>query len=456
MKKVFNRAIVAVILSLVLLGGVCFFLIEYFTSGNDWASFNANGHIYSNGTLNTGNVYDRNGETLVLTDGSERTYNASSLIRRATLHAIGDSDGNISTGVFSTCVDRLIGFDYLNGIYSFNHSGNDLYLTLDAQVCAAALEALGNYKGTVGIYNYKTGEIICMVSTPTFDIADPPDTDEVSSAGYDGVYLNRFISGLYTPGSIFKVVTAQAALDTVDGILDMTFTCDGSTEIGGETINCSGVHGTVDLKAALANSCNCAFAQIAQLVGEDTLREYAENAGLCNEYTFSGMTTAAGSFDLSGIADSSLAWSGIGQYKDLINPCAFMMYMGAIANDGVMISPNIVLKTTNDFGIVRNEGGGELGRVISKPTCALLQEMLKNNVTSVYGSGSFPGLDIYAKSGTAEIDGMKPHSLFAGFIKDEDCPYAFIVIAENSGSGRQVAGVIANNVLQKAVALKSQ
>lgn len=77
--------------------------------------------------------------------------------------------------------------------------------------------------------------------------------------------------------------------------------------------------------------------------------------------------------------------------------------------------------------------------------------MMKNNVTVSYGDGNFPGLDIYAKSGTAEVYGREPNAWFTGFIKNKNAPYAFIVCVENGGYGSSVAGPIANQVLQAAV-----
>ena len=77
--------------------------------------------------------------------------------------------------------------------------------------------------------------------------------------------------------------------------------------------------------------------------------------------------------------------------------------------------------------------------------------MMKNNVVSNYGESNFPGLDIYAKSGTAEVYGKEPNAWFTGFIKNEDAPYAFIVCIENGGYGSSVAGPVANSVLQSIV-----
>lgn len=124
-----------------------------------------------------------------------------------------------------------------------------------------ALAALDGRKGTVGVYNYKTGEILCAVSSPTYDPDDVPDV-EGNPETYEGVYVNRFLHATYTPGSVFKLVTAAAALDEIPDIGSRTFTCEGSAVIGGETIQCNGVHGTLNFEEALAHSCNVVFGEI--------------------------------------------------------------------------------------------------------------------------------------------------------------------------------------------------
>lgn len=294
-----------------------------------------------------------------------------------------------------------------------------------------------------------------MISAPTFDIADPPELPEAPDDAWDGVYINRFVSSSYPPGSIFKLITAQAAIDEIPDIHSRTFTCEGSIELPGGEIRCSGVHGEIGFDEALAYSCNVAFAEIAVELGGPTLTHYAEKAGVTDSFTFSRMTTAKGNFDVADTTDSELAWAGIGQYTDLVNPCGFMIYMGAVANDGVAVYPSLVEKTTNAIGLSFPLGDPQNAtRLMSSATARELKRMMRNNVESYYGQENFPNLQICAKSGTAELSGgSEPHSVFTGFLDDSEHPYAFIVIAENAGAGRGVAGSVANAVLQKAVML---
>ena len=144
------------------------------------------------------------------------------------------------------------------------------------------------HAGTVAVYNYKTGEILCMVSAPSYDPLNVPKNLEENDR-YKGAYLNRFLSSAFVPGSVFKTVTLTAALENLPDAETRTWNCTGSVQIGDETITCSGVHGEQTLKEAFAHSCNAAFAQIAEELGADTLRRYTEKAGLTSAYSVDGL-----------------------------------------------------------------------------------------------------------------------------------------------------------------------
>ena len=130
-----------------------------------------------------------------------------------------------------------------------------------------------------------------------------------------------------------------------------------------------------------------------------------------------------------------------------------MMYMGAIANDGRAVQPKILHSVKFSNGIPASfPWKSWTKRMIEEDTAMILQNMMRNNVEDNYGSDNYPDLNICAKSGTAEVgDDKRPNAWFAGFLKDEDHPYAFIVLVENGGFGSQVAGSVANDVLQEIV-----
>ena len=123
------------------------------------------------------------------------------------------------------------------------------------------------------VYNYKTGEVLCDVSAPSFDPADPPEITEENESEYDGVYLDNVVSSTFTPGSVFKIITAAAAIENIPDIDNQSFTCEGTLDVEGNPITCEYAHGTQSFKEAFDNSCNCAFAQIATQVGDEKMYE---------------------------------------------------------------------------------------------------------------------------------------------------------------------------------------
>ena len=449
MKKIEKRALLCLILAGALLLGSAVFVFRFVVNGGSWASYLP---VFS-GQPAAGRVLDRDGDVLTWVDESgRRQWYDSATVRTATLHAVGDAEGRIGTGALVAFADRLSGYNLLTGSYSPLGRGNDLYLTLDARYNYIAYQALNGRKGTVGVYNYKTGEILCMVSAPAFDPANPPDIQD-GDARYEGVYLNRFLSGTFPPGSVYKTVTLAAAIEHIDDLYTRTWTCTGSTAVGDGVVTCPHAHGEQDIYAALANSCNGVFALLAAELGEDTLERYTEQAGLTSSYSVNGLGTAAGSFDLDGLTANELGWAGVGQYNDMVNPCALMVYMGAVANGGRATVPELILKTENALGLPSLPSlTRRTGTLIASDTAGALADMMGRNVTDQYGSSRFPNMDICAKSGTAEVGGgQSPHAWFVGFLRNEDAPYAFVVLVENGGSGADVAGSVAAQVLDAVV-----
>ena len=452
MKKIERRAVVCIALALALALGMGVFLFRYMTSGAKWASSAFNRHLYdSSGQLAVGSILDRDGDVLTTAKDGKRTYYENETVRKATLHAVGDLQGSIGTGALNAFADQLTGYNLLSGAYGAKN-GKEMYLTLDARYNYEAYQALNGKKGTVAVYNYKTGEILCMVSAPSYDPLHVP-ADIETNERYEGAYLNRFLSSTFTPGSVYKTVTLAAALEELPDVKERTWNCEGSLRIGEETIVCSGVHGEQDLASAFANSCNVAFAAIAEEVGAEALERQTEKAGLTDSYSINTLPTAKGTFAYEGIEAGQLGWAGVGQYKNQVNPCALMVYMGAIANGGKAAQPYLIEKTVGALGIPSlPHMTKKTAALVEKDTAQAITEMMACNVEKTYGTSRFPNMDICAKSGTAEVgEGKAPHAWFAGFLRNEEAPYAFVVLVENGGGGNAVAGTVAGRVLDVMV-----
>ncbi|MBR4078187.1 MAG: penicillin-binding protein [Oscillospiraceae bacterium] len=430
MRKVQNRAASVMLIAILCIAGLFVYISRYVTDGGDWVGFASNLGLYAEST-GGGRVYDRNG--VLLADAKGRDYSDDYTTRLANYHLLGDYEGRTGSGVLTWLGDDLLGFDLVNGSYQL--STPVLQLTIDSELNKAAYAALAGRAGSVQIVNYKTGEMLCQVSAPVIDPDNPANVP-------DGAYINRAIAATFTPGSVYKIITMVAALNEVDDIYTRRFTCTGSVDIQGIPVNCTGKHGTQDIKHAFANSCNCAFAEIAQLVGSENMTKYSEKLGLTKSHKLSGIPTWAGNYETFPDGSVELSWSAIGQATNLTCPYSMLRVVAAIANEGTLCEPTLIPydkkpKTTN---------------LIDENVAWDLKEFMKYNVELTYGKGSFPGLNIGAKTGTAEVGDGTDHAWFVGFLDDAEHPYAFVVQVERGGGGLSVAGSIANKVLQAAVA----
>ena len=449
MNRVTKRTWIMGLFLLILVGGMVFFLMEYVTSAREWVAFSGSPHLYNGGNIGCGTITDRSGEVLMdITE--ERTYSSDATTRQSTLHWLGDRNGYINASAVSNYAAELSGFDLINGIYDADGTGGEATLTISAQVQNAAYKAMSGRKGTVAVYNYKTGEILCAVTTPTYDPDNVPDIAADTSGKYEGVYLNRFTQSTYIPGSMFKGVTTAAALECGSEVLDTQFTCTGKIEYGTETVTCGVVHVRQTLTQALTNSCNCAYAEIAELVGRKNMQKYVARFGITDSITFDGVTTAKGSYDISAAAPVSFAWSCIGQYTDLINPCSYMTFMGAIAGGGSAAQPYVVKQVQSGDKITYEARTTKTEQIMSENTAKILQDLMRNNVQNSYGAWNFPGMSVCAKSGTSQLGGDEiSNAMFSGFVTDEAYPLAFIVVVENGGYGSTACVPILSKVLSE-------
>ena len=430
MKRIKQRARAALLLTILVAAGLAVFLVRLVKNGRAWATYRANESVYTNGVLDCGALTDRNGVILAQAGDGAYRYADDETLRLASLHAVGDYAGYIGTGALTAYADLLTDYSLLNGTTG---GGETVALSLDAQLQTAAWQALAGRSGAVLVMNYETGELLCMVSSPSYD------PNGAADESVDGIYLNRCLNALYTPGSIFKLVTLTAAVENLPDLREQTFTCEQSLSVGGDTVNCTGWHGNQTIEQALANSCNCAFAELSLELGPEALAAAAKKLGVSGTLTLDGrIETASGRFDAAEAGTSNEAWSGIGQYNDLVTPYAMLRLCAAIANGGAVCEPTLLL-------------GGANGttRLMAEETAGTVGDMMNYNVVYAYGRDRFPGLDLCAKTGTAELGDGTTHAWFVGYLQS-GAPLAFAVVLERGGGGLLQAGPVANAVLQKA------
>ena len=456
MHRVTKRTWVIHVFLLILLTGMVFFLWEYTAKSQQWVASAGSPHLYNNSNIGCGTITDRSG-TVLLDISTSRSYAEDPLTRQSTLHWLGDRKGFINAAAVSGYADEMAGYDRINGVYAASGEAGHAQLTLSAWAQNTALEALGDRKGTVAVYNYKTGEILCAVTSPTFDPDNVPDIAADDSGAYDGVYLNRFVQSAYVPGSIFKIVTLAAALENISDIKEQSFLCRGKIEYGTEAVTCETAHGNQSLSRAFANSCNCAFAQIAEQLGKTNMVNAVKKYELTQPLSFDGITTAAGNYNVEETAMVTFAWSCIGQHSDLVNPARFMTYMGAIANGGSAAEPYIMARVENGEERTYEAATYKTGRLMSAEVADTVKDYMRKNTEQVYGDWNFPGLKVCAKSGTSQLGGgQKSNAMFAGFVDSEDYPLAFMVVVENGGYGSHTCVPVLSKVLGVCKAVMDQ
>ncbi len=408
-------------------------------------------------TVKAGDLRDRTGRTLLsIDDEGNRVYVDDRGMRTSIAHIVGDSYG-MTYGAQTMFAKYLFGFDkdtitrIVDLVSGEERRGSDVALTIDARLCERALDVMDGSRGAIVVMNYKTGEILASVSSPTFD---PTKMEEFLEGGGESELVNRAFSGLYPPGSTFKLVTAAALID--NGLEDFTTVCHGSTEIGGKTIKCTGEHEEEDLEDAIRHSCNVYFAEAAQQLGAQKLLAEANKFLFNNDMLFNDVVMGESVYE-STEDKNNLSWSSIGQYHDLITPLHACMIAGAIANDGVMMEPKLLYTVSNSLKTTYSVKGTTVTTALSSATAEKLQEMMIAAVKD--GTGRKAALDNYVvggKTGTAEIaaeDGNAEHAWFVGFVDDGAHPLSIAVILEKAGSGGSNAAPAARKVLAKAIEL---
>ncbi|WP_407721117.1 penicillin-binding transpeptidase domain-containing protein [Ruminococcus sp. JE7B6] len=450
MKRILKRSTLILVFTLLFIGGASFFCVELVFNADDWANQPYNAHISGNGGLEqAGAVYDRNGVALAKTQGTDRVYNENYSVRVGLLHTVGDNSLNISTAVQSKYRSQLTGYSLIWGLNMPQslRTSHDITLTVDANASAAAYDALSAYgkQGACVVYDYKTGEVISSVSTYSYDPEAPPEINEDNEHEYEGVYLDHVLSSSYTPGSIFKLVTAAAAIENIPDLFERTWYCEGHEDIGGAEVRCvdGEAHGTLDFYGALEHSCNIVFAELAVELGPEKMTAAAEKMGINLSYEIDDVSTAKGHYDVSKATTNELAWSGVGQYNDEVNPMQMAILCGAIANGGNSVNPTYI-----------KSGTGDLLKMIGLNDTKS-RELLKSSTASTLSrsmpSYTFGSLSVRAKTGTAEVgDEKSPNAWMVGFSTDEDCPLAFACVVEDAGFGSQYARPVAETAMQSA------
>ncbi|HIU15754.1 MAG TPA: penicillin-binding protein 2 [Candidatus Ventricola intestinavium] len=451
-------------LTLFLLTAAYFCYSVYFYGGR-WVANPYNPRISSQKqNVIMGSVTDRDGTVLAYTDETgSRRYNSNEQTRLAVSQVVGDSGGNVSTGVDTFHAQYLLGFKasilerLADAFTDTPQRGDDVQLTISERLSRYISEQFpAGKRGAVVVLDYSTHEILAMVSMPQFDPEDLSSALEDEAAG---ALINRAIQGLYPPGSTFKIVTMASALSNLPDLDDFAFDCTGYYPVGNYSVTEASAHGVQTLSDAFIHSCNTAFAALSQDLGYALLGETAEQMGFNENFLFSDLIMYNSSYPIDDLSAEDLAWSSIGQGRVLATPLHMALIAAAVANGGVMNEPRLLGRITTAQGGERALPDHMEGwRVMEESVAARLEKEMIRTVQS--GTGTRAALDngyvVAGKTGSAEASddkSIESHAWFVGYVTNENAPYAVCVLVENGGSGGAVAAPLARRVLQKAINL---
>lgn len=371
---------------------------------------------------------------------------------------------NISNLFKDFSMDKLKSM-FENRAESDNKIGNSVITTLDPQLQQTAFDALGDNKGAVVALNPRTGEVLAMVSKPTYDPNNLKAAIEAANSGSadDSPLINRATYGMYPPGSTFKTVTLASALQNIPDATTRTFNDTGKLVFNNSysLSNVNGAaNGVINLKQGFNASSNFVFGTLGMELGNENLKKTAEDFGFNQSIKANGFKIAKSQFPkLESYEIGNMAQSGIGQGSVLATPMQMALVAATVANDGDMALPNLVSKVVDKDGNTVKTPGIEFKKnVISKSDAAIIQDYMKNYVDSRADSSwtYFQGTGAAGKTGTADYklsDGTdaKPHSWFIGFAPADNPQIAVAVIVENGGYGSVAAAQAAGKVIRTEV-----
>jgi peptidoglycan glycosyltransferase len=359
--------------------------------------------------------------------------------------------------------------DYITGR---KPEGGRVVLTLQQAAQRAAYAGLQGKRGAVVALDPRTGAILAMVSTPSYDPARLSSHDATRIKDYwerlqadtAKPLLNRAISERYPPGSTFKVVTSAAALssgafrpDTViESPRELTFndTKDTLKNFGGESCG-DGSHDT--LAHSLVISCNTAFGGLGIKLGADALRNQADKFGLGDDGVRIPLRVAQSVFPDGSLSQSQTAKSAIGQQDVAVTPLQMAMVAAGIGNGGTIMTPYLVREVqAPDLSTLSQTSPQVYKRAVSADVAGLLTGMMEQVVANGTGTAAqIPGVAVAGKTGTAQHgEGAHPHAWFIAFAPAQSPRVAIAVLVEDGGNagseatGGKVAAPIARDVMR--------
>ena len=388
-----------------------------------------------------GNILDRNGQLLAYSENDQRHYPFGTAFAHVVGHtAVGHSGieerynfslTNLSNQFFQRA--RHIAFERVM-------VGDNVQTTLDAGLQNHVYDILGTRRGSIIVMQPSTGNILAMVSYPTYDPNQVSENWSSLLNRADSPLINRATQGLYPPGSTFKTLTSSIAMRSyTNNFTNFTNHCMGYIIIDGNIIRCFNnvAHGHMDMTTAFALSCNTYFVALAYEIGAYDFIYYMQDYFIPINFS---LAHSPSQFNLSHNEHIGyLMQTSIGQGRTLMTPLHMTLLTNAISNGGIMHMPNVVRERFSFFSIFADNSY----TIFTPEQSEKLQYMMIQVVNQGTGANaSLTNGQLAGKTGTAENDAGASHGWFTGFIVDQDL--SITVILENSGGTANVLPMVRN------------
>ncbi|QPP07705.1 penicillin-binding protein 2 [Streptomyces bathyalis] len=378
----------------------------------------------------------------------------------------------LNDGILTGDDDRLFFNRTIDMLTGKPQKGGNVVTTLNAKAQKAAFDGLGDKKGAVAAINPKTGAILALASTPSYDPSSFAGNGKSDTAEWSKLQkeqndeepmLNRALRQTYPPGSTFKVVTAAAGLESGEYDLDKATDSedpyklpDSQTKLGNEgNIPCE----NATVRNALRYSCNTVFAKMSHKIGNEQMIETANKFGFNDKELDTPVRAAESVYPKDNRPQNAMA--GIGQASNRATPLQMAMVASSVANNGALMKPYMVDQlVAPNLNVVEQHKPSEMSRPLSSENAQKLQQGMETVVQKGTGtSAQIPGVTVGGKTGTAqrgENNSENPYAWFISYAKDQDgsVPVAVAVVIEGSDTlrsdiaGGKLAAPVAKGVMK--------
>ena len=423
-----------------------------------------------------GGIFDRNGETIAQTQIFEgkktRVYPKGEMFEPA----LGYSTVKLgASGLEGNLADWLLGIkkatptQAVQQLFALPRQGDDVVLTMDSRLQSIAYNALRGKMGAVVALDPRTGEVLAMVSQPSFNPTnldqnwdDILSQEEKRFLGEKQRPLEHRYFSLFPPGSTMKVVTSAALFRSGINTSDL-FECQGSTIINGQVIREQNdkAHGWVNYNMALAESCNTYFATFGVQAGNEKFLAAVKGFGFGQMVPFElnvprSSITKAEKIPTT-LNTNLLAASTFGQGEVLVTPFQMALITAGIANQGVIMTPHLVERVLDPSqNVIFKQKPQPWLTALSKAEADKITSAMVTAVTDgTAAPGALPNVQVAGKTGSAEPGGDVPtHAWYIAFAPAENPRIAIAVMVENGGTGGGAAAPIARQIIQEALTRK--